>query len=743
MFLEPVEVFARSDTSRVKPSKVTNTRVSNSRSSRSRVQRSRASNARVRKRTSSRARKETIRKENRVRRQNTRLSLEARWKRLPVKQKIKLYHSMVRTMAVLELSRRQRSTKTSSLYPFWQLFIAQAYAQTQRGTCFLGGHIVPNCNWRATRLDTENKRCSLNNTNDGIRCNRAVFPTAPCVRDFNDPAVRSIRSTYSTTQACAYADAQLIARHLSSSSNGSLNFGAITEAQKNAVVEDQLSNSNRNLWLLADPGDWIEKRDQLIKDTLDDGDEGDAMTKYNEALLSEATGIVDKLESVNEACNDDVHKSFEKKHCDVFQRDLEALRGASEAQTQTQTLTAPPPAREPEALIEADGNADGDTGETEDGGGRGDDGADEAGEVEEEAGERREDGAERNTNGGCVKFHQLPGEHFCQVKTRDNKYLVVRLERGNEENNRLNAVIYQSNSPEGDYCLNPDSDSDYDFTANNRRYRLSRNNSYSTNFSNLNNSLSEQSITCDSQSRSHSARFTYQNRPIEISKELGASNRCLFSLESNPLSLPLPPTLHSDNTGLFFPGIAGDGDANNRVYRTALEEYNKIKNQGDNNNECIESSYVALREADILFNKTCQRGVGQENKVDKESGGGRSTFFSTASGWLKEDRYKEYDRFFIVSSESREIFKPISPRISSCSDGSACRKNLTFTDYWCGIGNAPSADGTGCETPVATEASSEDWTTGLANELNHCSTATPASARGRGSSGRSTEGHTN
>ena len=150
VFLEPVEVFARSDTSRVKPSKVTNTRVSNSRSSRSRVQRSRASNARVKKRTSSRARKE-----NRARRQNTRVSLEARWKRLPVKQKIKLYHSMVRTMAVLELSRRQRSTKTSSLYPFWQLFIAQAYAQAPFSEkCFFGGHVLSGCRWGMLQGET-------------------------------------------------------------------------------------------------------------------------------------------------------------------------------------------------------------------------------------------------------------------------------------------------------------------------------------------------------------------------------------------------------------------------------------------------------------------------------------------------------------------------------------------------------------------------------------------------------------
>ena len=255
VFLEPVEVFARSDASRVKSSKVTNTRVSNARSSRSRVQRSRASNARVKKRTSSRARKE-----NRARRQNTRLSLEARWKRLPVKQKIKLYHSMVRTMAVLELSRRQRSTKTSSLYPFWQLFIAQAYAQArERGTCFLGGHIVPNCNWRQAKQD---HGCDLGD-NKGIRCDGNIFPTAPCVTDFSHVS-RNIRSTYSTTQACAYADAQLIARQLSTS--GSLNFDGITEAQKREVVEDQLNNDNLNLWNSPNPDTWIEKRDELIKE---------------------------------------------------------------------------------------------------------------------------------------------------------------------------------------------------------------------------------------------------------------------------------------------------------------------------------------------------------------------------------------------------------------------------------------------------------------------------------------------
>ncbi len=666
MFLEPVEVFARSDAtaSRLKPSKVTNTRVSNSRSSRSRVQRSRASNTRVKKRTSSRARKE-----NRARRQNTRVSLEARWKRLPVKQKIKLYHSMVRTMAVLELSRRQRSTKTSSLYPFWQLFIAQAYAQNSPVACFLGGYTVRGCrrgDWNAAR-NISGRRCDLNGngTNNGITCNPEIFPTAPCVYDLRE-ARETVSRNYSTTQACAYADAQLIAQKLRD--------GSISPEQKRTVVEEQLNNED--LWQLGDPSTWIDKRNKLIETILGGNN---AMTRYNEALLSEATGILDKLQEVDVACRH-VSSSFEEKHCDVFRHDLRALETEKNRATEA--------------------------------------------------------------TDSCFKFHELPGEHFCQVKTGDDKYLVVRLERGGEENNRLNAVVYQSDSsPAGDYCL------DSSFTAHDKHVI---NDAQLANFSNVGYPFSgARRLACNRNNQSHSASFTYQGHEIEIKKELGASNRCLFDEDDDDDDIDniddIDRDLGNDRTELFFPGIVDDGDeeeegGDNSIYGSALEAYNKEKNKGQNTDKCIEASHVAFHEAGLLFNTTCLNQGRRRNNlfIDKSTGSSISRVRSII--WLKRSDYKEYDRLSIAGGGSKPIPSTTPPRNSCNSDSSICRKYLTLTDYLCGIGNAPSADGTGCETPVATEASSEDWTTGLANELQHCSSAAPASARDGGSGGRATPG---
>ncbi len=650
MFLEPVEVFARSDTSRVKPSKVTNTRVSNSRSSRSRVQRSRASNARVKKRTSSRARKE-----NRVRRQNTRLSLEARWKRLPVKQKIKLYHSMVRTMAVLELSRRQRSTKTSSLYPFWQLFIAQAYAQAPFSEkCFFGGHVLSGCRWGAARRDSS-KRCTLTGEYgailNGIKCNSEIFPTAPCVQDFRDVG-GTRRKTYSTTQACAYADAQLIADQLKNS--GSLDLDAITPEQKNAVFWDQIIPGD--LWASGNPEDWIEQRDQLIKDTLGGND---AMTRYNVALLNATDGnIVERLEDVEAACRlNHVQNPFEQKHCDVFINDFNVLKEAKE---------------------------------------------------------------QRN----CFKFHKLPGEHFCQVRTttgvRDDathKYRVVRLEKsGDDEQSRLKAVVYQSESgPAGDYCL------DSSFTAHDKHV----DNTQLTNFSNLTYpSQKEPGLACN-RGQSHSASFTYQGHEIEIKKEHGPSNRCLFDDDIDDIDRDLG----NDQTDLFFPGIAND--ENNNIYKTALEEYNNTKDQGENKDKCIEPYHVALHEAGLLFYKACPNPSSRDNLVARDPNKQSSEYdvFKPLSSWLAFLSYKDFETFSIFPSTNKETAKPINFIIPNCSDDSACRKNLTFMDYWCGIGNAPSADGTECtspDSPAGEGEGSNTWTTGLANELRHCSEATQA-----------------
>ncbi len=652
VFLEPVDVFARSDTSRVKPSKVTNTRVSNSRSSRSRVQRSRASNARVKKRTSSRARKE-----NRARRQNTKLSLEARWKRLPVKQKIKLYHSMVRTMAVLELSRRQRSTKTSSLYLFWQLFIAQAYAQA-RGTCFFGGHVLSSCKWQEATRDDNRKRCNLNGVGDGIQCNREIFPTAPCVYRVG---IYDAGRNYSTTQACAYADAQLIAEQLRDS-NSSLDN--ITLHQKRRVVKNQIRETT--LWNSDVSEEWIKKRDKLIEEALDGAD--DAVTRYNVALLDATDGnILEKLQDVNATCSD-VSNSIEKKHCDVFRHDLEALNNV------------------PVADVGAD--------------------------VSEVAND-------------CVKFHQLPGKHFCQVKTGDDQYLVVRLEEveGNQYHGGkvLKAVVYQSDRSDGDYCLSSN------FDTEKVTYK-----GPTVTLDNFNNFVYlAGSVACFYKGDSHKAVFTHQGQTIEIKKEHGVSNRCLFDGLNEDLR-----HLENDRTELFFPGIADDGRSNG-IYQTALRDYNRIKNQGDNKDKCIETHRVALHEAGLLFNKACGSNISLDVMPRRQT----STDVVPLSSWLSQSKY--YSNIYFNKLSIRQGNENISSKLmpifnlEKCDERNdpLCLKRLTITDYLCGNGNAPSSNGIGCDSrpnSTTTGEAESDWTTGL---VEHCSTATSASARGRGSGG--------
>ena len=671
IFLEPVDVFAQSDAtaSRVKPSKVTNTRVSNSRSSRSRVQRSRASNARAGKRTSSRARKE-----NRMKKQTKRVSFATYWKQLPVKQKIKLYHSMVKTMAILELSHHQRpkrSTKTSSLYPFWQLFIAQAYAQeSPDNVCFFGGHVLRQCDFDRARND-ESKKCSLGDQ-AGVRCNRSIFPTAPCVYDWNEARSRGTRN-YNTTQACSYADAQLIAQQLESDAPS--RFTAITPDQKKAVVDGQMSNAD--LWDSDDPEEWIEKRNALIEEALGGAD--DAITRYNAALLNGADDDVigQFFQAVRAACTTNAsQKPAEQKYCTVFLNDVEELSNATQL-------------------------------------GVGDYGGGYEGEFEGESRERRR----------CFKFQELPGEHFCQVKTGDNKYLVVRLLLQYPPylyaDAKLGAEVYQSNSPEGSYCFSSNFSADDEYGL--------------TNFSNPNDLAGEQGIACNIRGKSHTATFSHQSQQIAIQKELGPSNRCLFK---NPRrgdnqraeARGVIPNLGDNETTTFFPGIASDDS----FYDEALarNQQGMTSNGTMNDRKCMETSYVALYEASHLFESACKRAIPYRATRLYVHQGAKEIDYNTAFV-LNQADYKSFDRLSIDSNRGTELTsKPIDPIMRNwCGPGrhiagygvpENCIQNKyrTSTDYWYGDGNGPNANNM--------EPSNGNWRTGLISELRHCGGATPS-----------------
>ena len=159
-------------------------------------------------------------------------NLIRRYKRLSAKQKFRLITSMVRTMAALELAnakrqgRRGMTSYNDSLFnPFLSLFITQAYAQSSSNqVCFLGGHLVKQhlldgkCNWTAAR--------NLHKCSDGssrIQCNPALFPSKPCVPNLSSTERNSLRiRAYSTTQACAYADAYKVKQYYREDSTGDL-----------------------------------------------------------------------------------------------------------------------------------------------------------------------------------------------------------------------------------------------------------------------------------------------------------------------------------------------------------------------------------------------------------------------------------------------------------------------------------------------------------------------------------------
>ena len=245
----------------------------------------------------------------------SKLSLAAWYKQRPTRQKIKLYHSMVKTMAALELSRHKRLTKTSALYFFWQLFITEAYAQTQNEeVCFYGGHFLNGCNWRQA---TRDHSCEIDGT-QGVSCNPAIFSTSPCVYT-SLYARRQGISNYTTTQACAYADAQFVAQQLKDGRTFEDITQTVNPEQKKAIVANQLVD--QELWNSPDPDEWSKKRDDLVKEILRDDD---AMTRYNEFLL-EKNLIFENLQDVEKICKFQVQNQLEKKHCTPFLKDLDAL----------------------------------------------------------------------------------------------------------------------------------------------------------------------------------------------------------------------------------------------------------------------------------------------------------------------------------------------------------------------------------------------------------------------------------
>ena len=251
-----------------------------------------------------------------------RRNLIRNYKRLSAKQKLHLITSMVRTMAALELAHARRQglayydNRNSLFNPFWSLFIMRAYADATSGnTCFLGGHFVPNlpdgrCNWRAAR---NIRRCTLGDDQKGVQCNSDLFPSSPCVPDLTKQQRRDKGIPfYSTTQACAYADAHNIKRHIENES------GNLTSIQTNEYFAAGQLINNSDFWS-QDPNDWVRQRNRILDDHLDE---------YASLLASHNEGkVITQLQEIKDRCSR--ASGFEAKHCEVFKEDLTLLESAA------------------------------------------------------------------------------------------------------------------------------------------------------------------------------------------------------------------------------------------------------------------------------------------------------------------------------------------------------------------------------------------------------------------------------
>ena len=585
-----------------------------------------------------------------------RRDLIRRYKRLSTRQKFKLITSMVRTMAALELanSRREGRRGTTSyndslFHPFLSLFITQAYAQSSGNrVCFLGGHLVDNttdgtCNWDAAR--DAHKKCKLSNGNDGIQCNSALFPSNPCVRDFKDPQVENIRN-YSSTQACAYADAYKYQKFLNSSG---------LDHPKDAVIEEfdnKLKNSS--LWSSSDPEDWVKKRNSILSEA---GSE--AKGKY-ESLLANHTvngeaAVITELQNIQRQCAADNINSFEKKHCRAFKTDLHQLNlnydhntapttltstsgidDSDSASEQTTSESAPvpvpvpvpaaesPPTAEPAPVPAAESpstaepapaataataaTAEPATAEPATAG------------KEDDPAEPEEDTDPSENDDDCFDFHELPGEHFCQVRvaatsdTEKKGHLVVRIE--GEDANR-EAVVYHLDNEKKKYCKNSD------FQKEN--YNPARETS-----SNLSYPDHSSCYPINNMRFSNSAKFSYEQATIRITRKKGYSNMCNLSVDGltkNNFSL-VGPLDNSSKQSNFIPGIrvqckASDDlrsridDIDDEVHRNenkathtyeGCQKWKEELNAPTTGHNCVDSDVVALKNATnyLQYQGNCQ-----------------------------------------------------------------------------------------------------------------------------------------
>lgn len=573
-----------------------------------------------------------------------RRSLIRNYRKLSAKQKLRLLTSMVRTMAALELASAKRHglAHYRDPHPFWSLLIIPAYADPNGETCFLGGHLVPlrngRCNWSAAR---NNNKCGLNdNPEAGIQCNSVLFPSSPCVPDLNRQQRRDRGIPfYSTTQACAYADAHNIKRHIENGGRDLTNIQA-----DDYFATTQLLN-NTNFWSSQDPNDWVVQRDGIL---------GDHTGQYASLLARHNDGeVINQLQEIRDRCSN--ASGFEAKHCQAFNEDLNLLASAAPLDDPVDNISVEQPDEQ------------------------------------------------------CFDFHELPGEHFCQVRvaTSDTEkdHLIVRL-TGTINNDgflvsppQREAVVYRLK--------------EVDLDSGEKKKQYCRDSKFEGESFGANIPLTSNSkrIVCGKPNYSSAAKFSYSGTKFYIQKNNG-NNMCKFSMIGNVPDNHYAQHLAAyENLSHFLPGVRvrcvginiDDGTINRGDFtHTNCGQLKRELSGSTNANKCIDPDVVALDNAASFLKHDihCRR---QNITIRIKKDGGE---YQLLEDWLKDHQSFDDGTYRIQVQRKRidsstylngyyTFNSPLGSTTGIVTQFPQGRKHRTLSDWLYGDGKSINDEGGG------------------------------------------------
>ena len=506
-----------------------------------------------------------------------RRSLIRNYRKLSAKQKLRLLTSMVRTMAALELASAKRHgfAHYREPHPFWSLLIIPAYADPNGETCFLGGHLVPlrngRCNWSAAR---NMHNCSLgDNSEGGIQCNSDLFPSSPCVPNLSRQQRRDKGIPfYSTTQACAYADAHNIKRHIGRGGTDLTNI-----QPNNYFAAGELIN-RPDFWS-QDPNDWINQRNRILGDNLDEY--ASLLAEHNEG------GVITHLQEVRDKCSR--ASGFEAKHCQAFNEDLNRLESVTSPTDPVDDTSV-----EPEECVD----------------------------FHKLHGEH---------------FCQV------RVTTSDTTkdHLIVRLEGVINDDGFLisppkrEAVVYRLDNEKKKYCK----DSHFE----KKNYITTPGQPGKSNLSGHSDSSYACYRTERGNQFPSTTRFSYGNAELQIKKKKGYSNMCNITVRNQTINDQYPILLSkSDNLSNFLPGTRvrchgidiDDGTISDRsgFTHTNCGQLKRELTDSTNTHKCIDPDVVALHNAASFLKHhiSCRR---QNITIKIKKGEGE---YQLLDDWLKD-----------------------------------------------------------------------------------------------------------